>query len=224
LGKFTYDYPMPAVTVDLAVFTLDGDKIRVLMVRRGKEPFAGRWALPGGFINIDEPFDVAARRELKEETGLEATGPVEFIGVFGKPGRDPRGRTISIAHATVMRGPLPRVAGGDDAADALWRNLDEAVDLAFDHDEILDAALRELRNRVLVGPAGVALLPERFTTSDVSMMFQAVFGPLGKKGHTKGVTQWIELMRKEKLIGRGRKPGVLIARPLPVCETYYTCG
>jgi 8-oxo-dGTP diphosphatase len=222
LGQFTYEYPRPSVTVDLAVFVVDGVVLRVLMVRRGKDPFAGRWALPGGFVNIDEPFETAARRELKEETGFDATGPVEFIGVFGKPGRDPRGRTISIAHATVVRGPLPQVAGSDDAADAAWLTIKEATDLAFDHEEILAAAIKKLWSRVWLGPFGVGLLPERFTASDVSTMFQAVFNPSREKNIIEDVSQWIERMRQYKFVGKGRKAGVFVTRPLPAGETSYS--
>jgi 8-oxo-dGTP diphosphatase len=221
LGKFTYDYPRPAVTVDLAVFTLDVDVIRVLMVRRGKEPFAGRWAFPGGFVNIDEPFDIAARRELKEETGLEASGPIEFIGVFGKPGRDPRGRTISIAHATVVRGPLPRVKGGDDAAEAAWLKFEEAKNLAFDHDEILAAARGWLRQAVILGPAGVGLLPVRFTERDVLAVLKASFSGMKYGGDDLNVHSWIEGMHEDKLVGKGRKKGVFVARTLPAYETQY---
>jgi 8-oxo-dGTP diphosphatase len=140
MGEYTYEYPRPSVTVDLVVFGIEPGRTCVLLVRRKNKPFAGRWAIPGGFVNMGEPFDVAARRELKEETGLDAKVPIAFIGVFGAPRRDPRGRTISVAHATVVRSPLPRIAGGDDAAEAAWVALDEAEGLAFDHDDILAAA------------------------------------------------------------------------------------
>src|SRR5260370_25359895 len=102
-APYCYDYPRPAVTVDLAAFALFRTDLRVLMIRRKKEPFAGRWALPGGFLEIDEPIEAAARRELREETGLDVTGPGAMIGVFVDPGRDPRGRTIRLAHAAAVR-------------------------------------------------------------------------------------------------------------------------
>jgi 8-oxo-dGTP diphosphatase len=145
MAKFTYDYPRPSVTVDLVVFSRHGRSSRVLLVRRKREPYAGRWAIPGGFVTIDEPFEAAARRELKEEAGLALDGPIAFLGVFGRPGRDPRGRTISIAHVAMRDGPLPNIAGGDDAASARWVALSHAKQLAFDHDEILAAAKAWLR-------------------------------------------------------------------------------
>ena len=137
---YCYKYPRPAVTVDLVAFATDGPALRVLLVRRKSEPFAGRWALPGGFLNLDEPAEVGARRELREETGLDVAGPVEPIGFFDAPGRDPRGRTISLAFAAVLPGPLPEVAGGDDAAAAEWREVEGLSGLAFDHDAILAVA------------------------------------------------------------------------------------
>jgi 8-oxo-dGTP diphosphatase len=140
MPKFTYDHPRPAVTVDVVVFGMARGKRQALLVRRKGEPFAGRWALPGGFMNIDEPFEDAARRELAEETGIKPRGPLAFLGVFGRPGRDPRGRTISIAHVTVLHHPLPKIRGGDDAVEAAWVDWAEAKGLAFDHDEILTAA------------------------------------------------------------------------------------
>src|SRR5689334_8829310 len=119
-GPYCYEYPRPAVTVDLVVFALEGQGLRTLLIRRGKDPFAGRWALPGGFLDIDEPIEAAARREFREETGLDAPEVVEFLGAFGDPGRDPRGRTISLAHVAALRGPVPPPTGGDDASAAAW--------------------------------------------------------------------------------------------------------
>jgi len=117
---YCYEYPRPMVTVDLVVFGLGPEGLRALFIKRKKDPFAGLWAIPGGYLEIDEAIEAAARRELKEETGLQDLLVLEEIGVFGDPGRDPRGRTISVAHAGIVRAPLPRVKGGDDAEDAAW--------------------------------------------------------------------------------------------------------
>src|SRR5437879_369391 len=146
---YCYDYPRPMVTVDLVVFALDEVGLKSLFIRRRKDPFAGHWAIPGGYLNLDETFEAAARRELREETGLDGLGHVEEIGTFGAPGRDPRGRTISIAHAAVIRGPLPAVAGGDDAKDAAWLDPARVEDLAFDHAKIVGCTLDWLRGAVI---------------------------------------------------------------------------
>jgi 8-oxo-dGTP diphosphatase len=142
MSKYTYKYPRPAVTVDLVVFAIEGSGSRVLLVRRREKPYTGRWAIPGGFMNMSEPFENAARRELEEETGVELAVPIAFLGAFGRPGRDPRGRTISMAHIAVLSPPLPPIRGADDAAEAAWVALEDLTSrmLAFDHDEILASA------------------------------------------------------------------------------------
>ncbi|MFO0955991.1 MAG: NUDIX hydrolase [Isosphaeraceae bacterium] len=146
---YCYPYPRPAVTVDLVVFAPDGPSRRVLLIRRKHDPFAGKLALPGGFLDMDERAMDGARRELREETGLDHPGPIAFVGYYDDPGRDPRGRTIGLAFAAVLDGPPPAVAGADDAAEALWLTLEAAVaaDFAFDHAKILADALAWLDRR-----------------------------------------------------------------------------
>lgn len=138
-----YEYPRPAVTVDLLVFARSDQttevRWRVLLVRRRRPPFAGLWAVPGGFLDMDEKAADAARRELREETGLDDAGPIAFLGVYDDLDRDPRGRTISLAFVARLEGPLQPVRGGDDAAEAAWVDplALEEEDLAFDHAKIL---------------------------------------------------------------------------------------
>jgi 8-oxo-dGTP diphosphatase len=133
--KYCYDYPRPAVTADVVLVTREASP-RVLLIRRKHDPFAGKWALPGGFVDMDEPLDAAARRELREETSVEAEA-LEQLHTFGDPGRDPRGRTISVVYlARADAGQLtPRAA--DDAAEVAWHPLASPPPLAFDHDRIL---------------------------------------------------------------------------------------
>jgi len=136
---FTYDYPHPAVAADVALFRNRGGKLELLLIQRGHEPFVGRWALPGGFVNIDEDLEPAARRELREETGL-AAGELRQLQTFGRPGRDPRERVITVVFIGYAAEPDAAAIGGDDAADARWFQLDALPDLAFDHAEIIALA------------------------------------------------------------------------------------
>lgn len=140
--KYVYDYPMPAVTVDVAIVSKDEPR-RILLIRRERDPFAGTWALPGGFIEMDETLEASARRELQEETGL-TTRHLEQIGIFGDPGRDPRGRTISIAYLAEVDPAKAQPAAADDAAEVGWFSLQRPPKLAFDHTKILAAVRKRL--------------------------------------------------------------------------------
>ena len=199
---FCYDYPRPSVTADLAVFAMRGETLSVLLVRRKDEPFAGRWALPGGFLDMDETAEVGARRELREETGLDLPGPVELIGVYDEPRRDPRGRTITLAHATALRGPVPEVVGGDDAAEAAWHDAREPGRLAFDHEAILRKALCWLGESAERGPAGLDLLPREFVAAEAQAMLRAVVGD-----HARART-WLEHQQAAgRVVSLGGRPG-----------------
>jgi 8-oxo-dGTP diphosphatase len=139
---FTYQYPRPSVTVDVAIVTTEATP-RILLIRRKHEPFAGKWALPGGFVDENEPLLTAAQRELREETGVEQ-GAMEQIHTFGNPGRDPRGWTISVAHLARVRFEDVKALAGDDAAEVGWFALAELPPLAFDHAEIIEQVRRRL--------------------------------------------------------------------------------
>jgi 8-oxo-dGTP diphosphatase len=139
-----YEYPRPALTVDLVIIAGPPEARHVLLIRRGEEPFAGCWALPGGFVDEDEPLESAARRELAEETGLRLEGSIEQVGTFGDPGRDPRGWTVSVVFGALLPGDGPPVRGGDDAAEAAWHPLDALPELAFDHDRVVAHARERL--------------------------------------------------------------------------------
>jgi 8-oxo-dGTP diphosphatase len=173
-APYCYEYPRPMVTVDLAVFTVLDQSLRVLLIRRGRDPFAGKWAIPGGFLEIDEPVEAGARRELREETGLEVAGPVEPIGFFAKPGRDPRGRTITLAHAAVVHPDEQKAQGGDDAVEAAWIKVGDPLELAFDHADILDRAVGWLRRGVIERATGLDILPKSFHVEDVHRLFHGL--------------------------------------------------
>lgn len=139
-----YEHPRAAITADVALFCGDPADLHVLLVRRGRDPFRGTWALPGGFVDEGELVEDAARRELAEETGIRWTGALTQVGAYADPGRDPRGWTASIVWAAYV-GPAPLTAtGGDDADDAAWQPVEALPLLAFDHNEIVDAARARL--------------------------------------------------------------------------------
>ncbi len=145
MATFTYEYARPALTVDTVVFTGPPSARKVLLVKRGTEPFLGCWALPGGFVDEGERPVEAARRELAEETGLIWEGPLVPVGTWGDPGRDPRGWTVSAVYLADIGLSELTVVGGDDAAEAAWCFADDLPGkLAFDHDEIIAAALWRL--------------------------------------------------------------------------------
>lgn len=136
---FVYDYPRPAVTADCVVIAKEIEP-KVLLIRRGNEPFKGCWAFPGGFMNMDETTEQCAVRELEEETGLKVT-EIKQIGAYSKVDRDPRGRTVTVAYLVVID-KAEAVKGGDDAAKAQWFPISGLPKLAFDHEEIMKDAKR----------------------------------------------------------------------------------
>lgn len=146
-GKYTYDWPRPMVTVDAVVFNLSGGRTQVLLINRGREPYKGKWAVPGGFVEMDEELEDAVARELQEETGLTGV-QLEQMRTFGTCGRDPRGRQISIAFTGIATEGQEKIRAGDDAAEAKWFDIKELPeDLAFDHDEMIKCGIEKLRQR-----------------------------------------------------------------------------
>jgi len=146
-SKYIYDWPRPMVTVDAVVFAFFKGKAKLLLINRAKEPFKGKWALPGGFVDIDEELEDAVARELVEETGLTNV-PLQQIYTFGKCGRDPRGRVITVTFMGIATKGKKRIKAGDDAAKAQWFDIEKLPkDLAFDHNEVAKFAIRRLKSR-----------------------------------------------------------------------------
>lgn len=186
---FTYDYPRPALAVDCVVFGLDEEDLKVLLIRRGQEPYAGRWALPGGFVRENESPAAAARRELHEEAGLRDVY-LEQLYTFGAPGRDPRGHVVSVAHYALVRLSDHRVAAATDASDAAWFSTDDLPRLAFDHGAIFEMAHARLRAKVRYQPIGFELLPERFPLRMLQHLYEVVLDrPLDKRNFRKKVLE-----------------------------------
>ena len=171
--KYTYNYPHPAVTTDCVVFGFDGHELKILLIERGIEPYKGVWALPGGFLRMDETAEQCALRELQEETGLNLNYLKQFR-TFSEVGRDPRERVISIAFYALAK--KSEVQGGDDAANAQWFTLSDVPRLAFDHDYILRKAMEKLREDIHFEPIGFDLLDKQFTIPELQRLYEAILG------------------------------------------------
>ena len=170
----TYDYPRPALAVDCVVFGLDEASLKVLLIQRDRAPFAGAWALPGGFVEEGESPLQAARRELEEETGLGRVY-LEQLFTFGRPGRDPRGWVVSVAHLALVNTRGRRPVAASDAREAGWFDVRGRVGcLAFDHEEILDVATRRLQGKLTYQPIGFELLPRAFTLSQLQSLYETI--------------------------------------------------
>lgn len=168
-------YDRPAVTADVVVLALRRGTLQVLLIQRKNWPYEGMWAIPGGFVEIDEPLDSAARRELAEETGLaDPDIRLEQLHAFGAPGRDPRMRVITIAYLALVRVDGVKLRPATDAADAAWYPAYDPPPLAFDHDQILSCATDRLRQKVERMPAIFQLLPETFTLTELQDAYEQV--------------------------------------------------
>ena len=143
-GTYIYDWPRPMVTVDAAVFAFSDDRAKLLLIRRKHEPYKDHWALPGGFVDMDEDLPDTAARELVEETGLTNV-PLEQLRAFGKAGRDPRGRAITVVYFGIAEKNWEQIRAADDAADVRWFDIDHLPKMAFDHNEIARCAIDRLR-------------------------------------------------------------------------------
>ncbi len=169
------DYPRPSVTTDIIIFTLRNGDLQVLLIRRKIPPFQGMWAIPGGFVNIDESLEDAALRELEEETGVRDVY-LEQLYTFGHPDRDPRGRVITVAYFALIPAPAIGPRAGDDAAEARWWPMYDLPPLAFDHSDILAYALQRLRYKLEYTAVGFELLPESFTLSELQAAYEVILG------------------------------------------------
>lgn len=175
--KFTYDYPRPALTVDCILLGFAPDEasgdLKVLLIERDLEPFAGKWALPGGFVQMDETLEEAARRELQEESGVSDVY-LEQLYTFGDLNRDPRGRTVSVAYFALVRLADFTLNASTDARAAKWFSIRSVPKLAFDHDNILETAVQRIKGKVRYQPIGFELLPKKFTLSALQRLYEIV--------------------------------------------------
>jgi 8-oxo-dGTP diphosphatase len=203
----TYDasrYERPSVTVDVVIFTVINGELHVLMVLRRRWPYEGYWAVPGGFINMDESLEQAARRELEEETGVRNVY-LEQLYTFGKPQRDPRTRVISVAYIAIVRADVQELHVSDESSDVRWfpvRTLPEK--LAFDHEEILNYALSRLRSKLEYTTLAFQLLPEVFSILELKHIYEQILGESLDKGNFYRKIKEAGILEETSMVREGR--------------------
>lgn len=198
-------YEHPSVTVDVVIFRLVESSLQVLLIQRRDAPFLDRWALPGGFIKMDESLDEAALRELREETSVTGVS-IEQLQAFGEPNRDPRGRVISVAYLALISPEDIKIKAGDDAAQVQWFAVNAVPKLAFDHTAILKLALQRLRLETEYGDAPFKLLHREFTLSQLQSTYEVILSKrLDKRNFRRKVLQAkILLSTSRRRSGNGR--------------------
>ncbi len=215
------------VAVDVVLFAVHQRDLQVLLIQRGRPPFEGMWAFPGGMVEIDENLIDAARRELAEETGISDVAYMTQLGAFGRPDRDPRGRVVSVAYIGLLARPVA-VEGADDAARAAWWRVSDLPPLAFDHSDILTCALNRLRAMVQQDMRLIFhLVPTPFVMSELRHAYEAVIGKeIDKRNFRRFVLQheWVEPGGVRVNKGRGRpareyypRPEALVPPPDHLC-------
>ncbi|MFN7298889.1 MAG: NUDIX hydrolase [Pseudanabaena sp.] len=185
---YNYEYPRPALTVDCIVFGLNAQQeLKVMLIQRNIPPFQGQWAIPGGFVRIDETLEEAALRELQEETGIHHIF-LEQLYTFGDLGRDPRDRTVTVAYFALINLVEQKIQASTDARAAEWFAISNIPQLAFDHNQILQVAIARLRSKIRYEPIGFELLPQNFSLSQLQRLYETVLDrPLDKRNFRKKI-------------------------------------
>ena len=199
-------YERPSVTVDVVIFSLVADDLQVLLIKRKAKPYADVWAIPGGFVQMDESLEEAAVRELEEETAVSNVY-IEQLYTFGDPDRDPRTRVITVAYFALVPYDAIQHRPGDDAAETAWFSVFDLPDLAFDHAKILDYAFQRLRYKLEYTSVGFELLPDVFTLSELQKAYEIILGEqLDKRNFRRKIlsADILEYTGKKKKDGEGR--------------------
>jgi 8-oxo-dGTP diphosphatase len=201
--RYAYRHPHPAVSVDTAIFTVRDERLELLLIRRGVQPFKGTWALPGGFVRMDEDLAAAAERELREEAGI--TGAfLKQVGAFGRPDRDPRERVISVAFYAVIPAADLNLTAGTDATEARWWPFAALPETAFDHRQIIAAAHEAVVEALTRTAVAYQFLPQEFTLTELQQVHEAIRGhALDKRNFRK----WVAALDTVRPSGRTRRGG-----------------
>ncbi len=201
--KYCYQYPHPAVTTDIVIFTVRDEQLKVLLVKRKGAPFKGKWALPGGFVNIDEDLEQCAKRELAEETGVKGVY-LEQLYTFGAPKRDPRERIITVAYFALIPSKQQTLKAASDAEAVDWFAIDELPKLAFDHQGIIDMAHQRLVAKLDYSTIAFQFMPKEFTLSELQTVYEIILRqPVDKRNFRK----WVLALNNIQETGNERREG-----------------
>ena len=204
--KYCYEYPRPALTTDCVIFGFDETDLKVLLIERGIEPYKGKWAFPGGFVQMGENTEDGAKRELLEETGLKDIY-IEQLYTFSDVDRDPRGRVVSVAYYALVSLNKFNPQAGDDANNAAWFSVRNVPTLAFDHEKILRMALYRIKGKIRYQPIGFELLPEKFTMTELQHLYEVILETTLDRRNFRKKFQKMDLLIEldEKQIGVAHK-------------------
>ena len=200
---YQYEYPHPAVTTDVVIFSVRDQQLKLLLIKRGGAPFKGKWALPGGFVELDESLEEGARRELEEETGLAGVF-LEQLYTFGQPGRDPRERVITVAYYALIPSDQVSLCAATDAEAVGWFSMDELPGLAFDHQTIVDMAHERLAAKLDYSTLAFQFMASEFTLSDLQLVYEII---LQESIDKRNFRKWVLAMERIEETGEVKRDG-----------------
>jgi len=200
---YSYAYPHPAVTTDIVIFSLRDNELKLLLIKRKGEPFKGKWALPGGFVQLDEDLEAAANRELAEETGVSGVY-LEQLYTFGQPNRDPRERVITVAYYALIPSDRLTLTASTDAEAVGWFGMDELPKLAFDHETIVETAHQRLVAKLDYSTLAFQFMPEEFTLTELQAVYEIILrADIDKRNFRK----WVLALERVEETGEYRRQG-----------------
>ena len=222
---YTYEYPRPRLTVDCVIFGLDeSSRLKVLLIQRGHDPYKGTWALPGGFVDMEEPLVEAALRELKEETGVSDVF-IEQLYTVGTPQRDPRGRVVTVVYFALINLVQHKIGADSDAQDVRWFPISALPSLAIDHADIMEVAIERLRGKVRYQPIGFELLPQYFTLTQLQKLYERILGKeLNKRNFRTKILKMNILKEGSILRGVAHRPAQLYRFDEEKYQNYLKLG